>query len=105
MNPKSGRGHGRNDLNFARFGFDVTFMIAYGGPSFGENRSTCAPRSGKLKLQHRFSTGHCQVKLEVSSAVLLCDSRRDQSNGLQEGSFIFLFSVSCFGEEVIFFIL
>ena len=29
--PKSGRGHGRNDLNFARFGFDVTFMIAYGG--------------------------------------------------------------------------
>ena len=35
--PKSGRGHGRNDLNFARFGFDVTFMIAYGG-----NRSTCA---------------------------------------------------------------
>ena len=27
-----------------------------------------------------------------------------QSNGLQEGSFIFLFSVSCFDEEVIFFI-
>ena len=38
-----------------------------------------APRGGKLKLQlqHRFSTRHCQVKLEVSSAVLLCDSRRD----------------------------
>ena len=27
-----------------------------------------------------------------------------QSNGLQEGWFIFLFSVSCFDEEVIFFI-
>ena len=26
-NPEGG--HGRNDLNFARFGFDVTFMIAY----------------------------------------------------------------------------
>ena len=65
--PKSGRGHGRNYLNFARFGFDVTFMIAYGG-----KRSTCAPRGGKLQLQHRFSTRHCtcQVKLEVSSAVL-----------------------------------
>ena len=76
-------------------------MIAYGG-----NSSTCAPRGGKLKLQHRFSTRHCLVKLEVSSAVLLCDSRRDTvKSGLQECSFIFLFSVSCFDKEVIFFIL
>ena len=38
--------------------------------------------------------------------LLCCCVTRDvtQSNGLQEGSFIFLFSVSCFDEEVIFFI-
>ena len=29
--PKAGRGHGRNDLNFARFAFDVTFMTTCGG--------------------------------------------------------------------------
>ena len=28
---KAGRGHGRNDLSFARFDFDVTLMSACGG--------------------------------------------------------------------------
>ena len=38
-------------------------------------------------------------------SIVCCAVTRDvtQSNGLQEGSFIFLFSVSCFDEEVIFF--
>ena len=41
----------------------------------------------------------------VCCAAVRCVTRdMTQSNGLQEGSFIFLFSVSCFDEEVIFFI-
>ena len=75
-------------------------MIAYGG-----NRSTCAPRGGKLKLQlqHRFST---TTLSSWKYRLLCCCVTRDvtQSNGLQEGSFIFLFSVSFFDEEVNFFI-
>ena len=44
--PKAGRGHGRNDLNFGRFAFDVTLMTACGG-----NWSTRAPRGGNLQLR------------------------------------------------------
>ena len=54
----------QNVPNFARFGFDVMFMIA------------CAYGGNRTRVQHRFSTRHCQVKLEVSSTVLLCGSRR-----------------------------
>ena len=28
--PKAGMGHGRNDINFARFAFDVTLLTACG---------------------------------------------------------------------------
>ena len=41
-------------------------------------------------------------KYRLLCCCVTCDMT--QSNGLQEGSFIFLFSVSCFDEEVIFFI-
>ena len=46
------------------------------------------------------------VKSSWKYRLLCCCVTRDvtHSNGLQEGSFIFLFSVSCFDEEVIFFI-
>ena len=49
---------------------------------------------------------HDIVKSSWKYRLLCCSVTRDvtQSNGLQEGSFIFLFSVSCFDEEVIFFI-
>ena len=49
---------------------------------------------------------HDIVKSSWKYRLLCCCVTRDmtQSNGLQEGSFIFLFSVSCFDEEVIFFI-
>ena len=49
---------------------------------------------------------HDIVKSSWKYRLLCCSVTWDvtQSNGLQEGSFIFLFSVSCFDEEVIFFI-
>ena len=49
---------------------------------------------------------HDIVKSSWKYRLLRCCVTRDvtQSNGHQEGSFIFLFSVSCFDEEVIFFI-
>ena len=49
---------------------------------------------------------HDIVKSSWKYHRLCCCVTRDvtQSNGLQEGSFLFLFSVSCFDEEVIFFI-
>ena len=49
---------------------------------------------------------HDIVKSSWKYRLLCCCVTRDatQSNGLQEGSFIFLFSISCFDEEVIFFI-
>ena len=49
---------------------------------------------------------HNIVKSSWKYRLLCCCVIRDvtQSNGLQEGSFIFLFSVSCFDEEVILFI-
>ena len=49
---------------------------------------------------------HDIVKSSWKYRLLCCCVTRDvtQSNGLQEGSSIFLFSVSCFDEEVIFFI-
>ena len=104
--PKSRGGHGRNDLNFARFGFDVTFMIAYGG-----NRNKCAPRGRKLTLEAAAATSILDTTLSSQvwsivccAAVWLASLDVTQSNGLQEGSSIFLFSVSCFDEEVIFFI-
>ena len=43
--PNAGRGHGRNDLNFAHFAFDVMLMSACGG-----NWSMRAPRGGNLQL-------------------------------------------------------
>ena len=100
--PKSGRRHGRNDLNFARFGFDFTFMIAYGG-----NRSTRAPPPPPpwREIEAAAPTSvldHDIVKSGLKYRLLCCRVTQDvtQSNGLQEGSFIFLFSVSCFNEEV-----
>ena len=53
-------------------------------------------------VQHSFSTRHCQVKLEVSSAVLLCDSRRDTVKWTPRRCVYFFVSVSCFDEEVSF---
>ena len=49
---------------------------------------------------------HDIVKSSWKYRLLCCCVTRDvtQSNGLQECSFIFLFSVSCFDKEVIFFI-
>ena len=59
--------------------------------------------SCSCNIDSRHYIVNCQVKLEVSSAVLLCDSRRDTVKWTPRRfvSF-FLFSVSCFDEEVIF---
>ena len=73
--PKAGRGHGRNDLNFAiaRFGFDVTLMTACGA-----NWSTCVPRGGEPAARASWR----------SSAV---SSRRDTVDGFEQGLFVCLF--------------
>ena len=62
--PKFGRGHGRNDLNFARFGFDVTFMIAYGG-----KRSTCAPAWREIEAAAATSILDTTLSSQVGSIV------------------------------------
>ena len=64
--PKSGRGHGRNYLNFARFDFDVTFMIAHGG-----KRSMCAPHGGK-SIQAAAATSILDTTLSSQVGSIVC---------------------------------
>ena len=99
-NPEGG--HGRNDLNFARFGFDVTFHVCI----WQEQKHVCPVWREVEGAAAASILNHDIVKSSWKYRLLCCSVTRDvtQSNGLQEGSFIFLFSVSCFDEEVIFFI-
>ena len=62
--------------------------------------------AGNWSCSCNIDSRHDIVKSSWKYRLLCCCVTRDvtQSNGLQEGSFIFLFSVSCFDEEVIFFI-
>ena len=70
-------------------------------------REARVPRvAGNWSCSCNIDSRHDIVKSSWKYRLLCCCMTRDvtQSNGLQEGSFVFLFSVSCFDEEVIFFI-
>ena len=58
------------------------------------------------EIEAAAATSILDTTLSSQVGSIVCCVTRDvtQSNGFQEGSFIFLFSVSCFDEEVIFFI-
>ena len=62
--------------------------------------------AGNWSCSCNIDSRHDIVKSSWKYRLLCCCVTRDvtQSNGLQEVSFIFLFSVSCFDEEVYFFI-
>ena len=71
-----------------------------------EENHVCPRVAGNWSCSCNIDSRHGIVKSSWKYRLLCCCVTRDvtQSNGLQEGSFIFLFSVSCFDEEVIFFI-
>ena len=62
--------------------------------------------AGNWSCSCNIDSRHDTVKSSWKYRLLCCCVTRDvtQSNGLQERSFIFLFSVSCFDEKVIFFL-